>query len=841
MIVRVVLSLLPVLLLGEKQASVFHPSVARERAARNAARFEWAANERKQAIADAARWVAMTDEDLWREMFGPRITRSHFVWSSGHCPACRRPVPMYDWKIDAWARPWKVECPHCREHFPKNDFAAFHRSGLDEHGLFDPKLADRSLLFNQEHPNPSDPLHRFGVDDGEGYAEGDKRWRFIGAYLLQGQWDQRIEKGVRNLAKAYTVTGDKTYAHKAGVLLDRIADVWPSLDYASQGLVYERARYGGGVAGYVWYAITSAYTVMYLAKAYDDVFDGIRAGRGLTAFLGSKDPRKRSFASIQRNIEDGILRHVLDNPRQIRTNYPGAERTLAITRTVLEWPANRDRLRGELDVIVQKAVAVDGLSGEKGLAGYASIAPQSLAEILEEFSALDPELLPYLLERNPKLRETYRFHFDTWIDHRFYPHSGDSGSFARRSDRYAGLSFHGGVYGFLGRLARATSDPLYWQMAWIGNGQKLDGLPHDIFAEDPAAYAASVKSAVDRHGTWPKVTSIDKQEWKIAILRHRTAPDAAVFLDYDSIPEGPLKSHYHFDAMNIGLFAKGLDLLPEFGYPAVQFGDWHTPQALWHKKTAAHNTIIVDGQDQRGGPSRTVLWNGEGPVQVMRAASPSQSGGSAYERTLVMVETGPADFYVFDHFHVAGGKDHAKHTHTAFATAEPFGLRLSPEPAPYGPGVLMRGFQSDRGAAPGWGVDWKIEDRFGYLAPGREIRLRYTDLTRGAEAMVAESWTVESTAATKAEWIPTVIARRRADGPGDLASDFVGVMEPYERKPRIAKLTRRDDGSAREVRVEVRLSDGGRDVLTSGPESVTWERRDSAGRVVHSGRTGARI
>ena len=32
---------------------------------------------------------------------GSGLPRSWMVWSNGHCPACRKPVPMYDWQIDA--------------------------------------------------------------------------------------------------------------------------------------------------------------------------------------------------------------------------------------------------------------------------------------------------------------------------------------------------------------------------------------------------------------------------------------------------------------------------------------------------------------------------------------------------------------------------------------------------------------------------------------------------------------------------------------------------------------------------------------------------------------------
>ncbi len=188
--------------LADRKASVFMPSWLANRARANVARFPWAAEIRDGLVERARPWVEMSDEDLWDLMFGSTITRSWMVWSDGYCPACKEGVPMYNWEMDPLERPWKVRCPHCKMLFPTNDFSAFYRSGLDEKGVFDPKRADRSLLFNQEHPDPNDPLHRFGVDDGEGYVEGDKRWRFIGAYLIYGQWKQGILGGIRALADA---------------------------------------------------------------------------------------------------------------------------------------------------------------------------------------------------------------------------------------------------------------------------------------------------------------------------------------------------------------------------------------------------------------------------------------------------------------------------------------------------------------------------------------------------------------------------------------------------------------------------------------------------------------
>src|SRR5579863_4824803 len=229
-----------------KESGAFLSPELLARAKANIAKYPWAAEVRKQIVQAAQPWMKLTDDELWAMMYGPTISRSWFVWSNGYCPVCHKPVPTYSWVVDAFTHPWKVQCPHCKEFFPKNDFARFYHSGLDERGLFDPRRADRSLLFNTEHPDANDPLHNFCVDDGEGYVADGHRWRFIGDYLVWGQWKQLILAGITRLSAAYAVTDELVYAHKAGVLLDRVADLFPSFDFGQQGVMYE----GKGEAGY---------------------------------------------------------------------------------------------------------------------------------------------------------------------------------------------------------------------------------------------------------------------------------------------------------------------------------------------------------------------------------------------------------------------------------------------------------------------------------------------------------------------------------------------------------------------------------------------------------------
>jgi hypothetical protein len=808
-----------------KEASVFYPPALVAKAKANAAKYPWAAAIRQQ-VTDAARpWMRMSDDALWDMMFGNTISRSWMVWSDGYCPACKKSVPMYTWQMDALGHPWKVRCPHCKEYFPKNDFAKFHRSGLDAHGVFDPKRADRSLLFNTEHPDPNDPLHMFGVDDGEGYVAEGHRWRFIGAYLIYGQWKEAIYGGILRLAAAYTVTGDPAYAHRAGVLLDRVADLYPSFDFGQQGIVYERK----GDAGYVSTWHDACEETRAIALAYDQVFAALREDRELAAFLARKAKEhglsnpKTTWEDVRRNIEDGILRDALKNVGRIHSNYPRTEVAVATIKAVLGWPGNREEVFAVLDPMVEKATAVDGMTGEKGLTGYTSFDIEGLALLLAQFARLEPDFLKEMLARHPNLRQTYRFHIDTWCFQKYYPQVGDTGSFAAPVEQYAGVSFSKNpdlspsMFGFLWQLYELTGDPSYVQALYHANGDTVEGLPHDLFADDPAAFQRAAQAVIAREGAAPKVGSINLQQWHLALLRGgRGADSRALWLAYDA--GGP---HGHANGMNLGLFAKGLDLMPDFGYPPVQFGGWEAPRARWYTMTAAHNTVVVDGKQQNSAAGTTTLWADGKQFRALRVSGAALYGIKQYERTVAMCDLSDRDFYVLDIFRVVGGSDHAKFMHSHFGAVTTEGLSLQPA-EDYGFAAQMRNFRVDPAPQPGWSAGWQVVDRYKLLPPGSEVRLRYTDLTTGAQAGVCEGWiAIGGYNENEEVWIPRVMTRRRASA-GPLASTFVSVIEPYEKAPGIARLRRlpleTPDGTAfpnSNVAVEAQLADGRRDLFVT--------------------------
>ncbi|MBI2439819.1 MAG: heparinase II/III family protein [Lentisphaerae bacterium] len=613
---------------------------------RNVQRDPWCARMATLAIADAQPWLARADEELWSLMYGPTLTRSWNVWTSGHCPACKGPVPLYNWIINGLTQPWKVLCPHCQETFPKNDFYAFYQSGLDAQGVFSPALAKRELLFNAEHPDPADPLHRFCVDDGEGYVESGKRWRFIGTYLIYGQWKHLVLGGIRCLANAYAISGEKAYAHKAAVLLDRVADLYPSFDHIRQAWVHEIYRTEGYVS--TWHdaceetrQMALAYAVIRPALLHDQELADFLEGQRRAFSLARS---KATPADICRNIEDGLLRDPLQNPRKIYSNYPRREIALAVLHAALDWPGNRATVLRMADEMVARGTAVDGLTGEKGLAGYSAYVIQSLAQFLALLEMIEPGSLADLLRRHPALRQTWRFHLDTWcMDRQFYPRVGDTGWFCGKVTNYAGVVFRRGpdeslpegsatsvkstqpvcdvltpsMFSFLWRLSELTGDDYSHVLLQAGGGRTKD-LPYDFFHPDPEAFRRAFAARLPR--TPGEAGNVNKPIWNLAILRSgQGAREHAFWLHY-----GSGGTHGHTDPLNLGLFAKGLDLMPDLGYPPLQVAD--RERVHWYLQPAAHNTVVVDNAMRPGWGPRLQgacrLWADGHSVAAISAACP---------------------------------------------------------------------------------------------------------------------------------------------------------------------------------------------------------------------------
>ena len=807
--------------------------------ARNRERFDWAEDACRALVEAAAPFHAMDDHTLWNAMFGPNVPRSWMVLSYGDCPACGGEVPMYNWQIDALARPWKLACPHCGALFPTNDFEAFHRSGLNRHHEFDMRLADRSLLFNADHPDPDDPLHMFGVDDGHGFGLGANRYRFVGTYMIYGQWKKVVVAGIVALAAAYVVTGDASYAHKAGVLLDRVADLYPRFDFGKQAWLYEHR----GSAGYVstWHDACEEHREMALAYGY--IRPALQEDQSLADFVAGQAVRHqlrryvRSPADVCAHIEDNLLRDALRHKHRIHSNYPRREIALVTTLRTLGTPDDHAEADRIVDHTLERATAVDGVTGEKGLDGYSCYTIRGLADFLARENREKPGYLEDMLARHPSLGKTWRFFIDTWCIGRFYPRIGDTSSFAEQADVYCGVVFNDtptlkpSTWRFLWDLYKATGDVAYVQAAVHANGGTTDGLPHDLFCDNPQAVQAEAQAVIDEHGMTPSLTHVNFEQWHLAILRGGDGDDArATWLSYDTGG-----AHAHANALNLGLFGKGVDLLPDLGYPPVHFGGWNSERSHWYRNAASHQLVVVDGvlpswrhwREPIAG--KTTLWApGERASAVRADASATikptdePDADRRYERTVIDVTIDAADHYLVDVFRVRGGQRHTRFLLSGFSTLTMQGVTLH-DTADFGHGAQLRGFQRDDNPAPGWSADFALDDRDDI--PYRDIHLRLTEHTTSAFAGRCEAWIVKgSYDSIEQDWIPRVYAERTAEqhGPADgspLASTFVGVIDSFAGDARLSRSRRIALASDGHVAVEVDHVDGTRDlVIARDPE-----------------------
>ncbi len=159
-------------------------------ARRNIERYDWAKQQMKTVVAEADRYVELTDK-LWDYVTTQELPRAQMLTArfndSGYtdCLYCRKELETQygsrPFKRNAIAMPWKLQCPDCGRKFPSNDFGKFYELGIDEHANWDYELA-----LQKHH-------EMFVCADGENCScvapEGkhtDEAWRTYYGYGVRG-------------------------------------------------------------------------------------------------------------------------------------------------------------------------------------------------------------------------------------------------------------------------------------------------------------------------------------------------------------------------------------------------------------------------------------------------------------------------------------------------------------------------------------------------------------------------------------------------------------------------------------------------------------------------------
>jgi succinate dehydrogenase flavin-adding protein (antitoxin of CptAB toxin-antitoxin module) len=783
--------------------SPFGREVLIQRAIRNTEKFIWAREMRNRIVKNAERWMNLSDDELWGLMFGPKVLRSHFVKPYGGCPECGMEMikynkehpsypALYAWLYDPWNKPFKLSCPNpnCNAEFPKNDFKKYYDSGIDENGLFDLEKADRSLLYNEEHANPKDPAFLYGVDDGGQHGWND--WRFIAYYFRVARWKEQILGGIDKLSLAYSVTGDIQYAHKAAILLDRVADVYPEMNYFKQGTVYHIEP---SAQGYVEYSIDACKNVTTMAIAYGRILGAIQKDKTLVRFLSSQAKKygqknKDSIQDILYNIDNNIFRNALNNLNKTKTNPPQQELMKLYCQIVLARSGETCDIFDQISLFFKQWVKRPKKDRYKGLQEYAVSGVDHIGRLLYYMDRFSPKLFNNLIKNNIEILETFDFYIDLWCLNMSYPAEGDGGVLGMRAffegppqsftKRNIKTSTSQTLFPVYFRLYEITNDERYVQFIYELNGMSVKGLPKDIFADDMESIQNKIKKIINEKGRL-KPVSIDKKSYSMVLLQKGVKEKGvALWLDYDA--EG---MHRHLDGMNFGVFAKGLDIIADLGYPP-DMGYGSTITRDWYQLSISHNTVIVDRTTQKEGIGHVTLFKQLPNFGIIKAKGRSlYKQCEKYQRILALIEINE-DFYVIDLFVVKGGNEHLKSFHSTFGKLK-HNLEVKPSSEIFGEGHILNLHESVSDGEKTEFV-WEIYDKYGYLPEAKKVYLHYTELTHYDRVFIGDG---ELGPGREPKTIPYILfERKKRDKERTLNSVFASVIEAHEGERKVKNISK---------------------------------------------------
>lgn len=831
----------------------------------NVERFKWLRARRDGHVRAAERWLNTSDEQLWAMVPGQDLPRCIDVTMTrdsktrtqrrAGCLVCGDKIfryGNYPYRVDIWGHPWKIQCPSCKHWFPTNDFAKFYESALDEAGLFHRERGDRSLLFNAEHPDPADPKHKWGVDDGFGYrAPNGQEYRFI-AYYAWRLWNE-IERGMLHLALAYLYTGDRRYAHKAAVLLDRVADVYPDMDwapYAKMGWFHSDGGSGKGkIQGCIW----ECSDLRIFAQVYDIIKPALD-DPGLYTFLAEQARRyklpspKGSIDLFERNVEDRILRCGAEAviAGRIRGNEGMHQNALAWAAVALDREPDTSRYLdwifaadgGHVPRVILQQMDRDGV-GEEGGPGYALSWGVNLGHLANLLAAYRKYQRQDIYRDFPRFRNAFLAGVRMTVLDYTTPPIGDSS--ATGAIGKAGPSAQQILAAY-----RACGDPRLAVAAWIRAGRNPAAMYIDEIDADPQQWSKKVRQAVEQLGEDTLLGPDHMRGYGLVSLEvGRREHGTAAWMYY-----GQNYGHGHRDRLNFGIYSYGLDLAPDLGYP--EFATSWPKRNEWTTTTIAHNTVVVDERPQehsrigratlfkilpRSGLPRRHRPVSEASVPYLLQAAEVSSPEvykqvSQYRRLLVLVPLSESEGYVVDIFRVVGGKDHVYSFHGPPGAPTTEGLSLVPQgrgtyaglDVPFGParGKCPLGFSwlydvRRQERPPGaWTVDFPAAK--GYRNSDGSVHLTMHFCGELAEVALASGDPPQNKAGNPRR-LPYVLARRRGR---ELSSCFVAVFDPW-RESRHVKSVERVPVSGRNSRMAValriELADGGTDWLLSAPEA----------------------
>ena len=818
---------------------------------KNIETLDWAKEKAEKIVAAADIYLSRGVDELITHFLPQEIGRSYYVNQIIGCPNCGKELLRHKnghWDMDWEAHPWKVKCPHCGNLYPSNDFGAFHKSGLDEHGLFSYERADRSLLVNELYPDkPAD----YCVDDGQGWyldRSDPFNCRFLFIANLNG-WSIHSSEDMfaehltgvtafMTLAHAYLITDDKRYGWAAAQLYLRFSQLYPTMDISpylwEEGFSYSD---GGGGTGRILGCIHDAVWMYYLSQVYDILFPCIDDDfaayirENPVRYLGEPPKDGKTICSIIEN--DLLLTAFPDSKVDILHANPGyVQVALMQNARILQrddlfdlyadyiWnyveTVHNHQFWYDLDSLFTSEVNRDGMAGEVS-AGYNCGWLWGFMEVARLMRGSKYNLL-----EKPKFRQL-----------------GEMMAKYVSADRYTLPIGDSQCCGIPGILTHADAQIRFFQeYGFVESAQILvqnagDGQICTDWFEDCAEMDRQIREAVAKSGPFCSKSRCMSVYGLAAVESHPEGKDP----ESHALWFGKNWGHSHADTMNLHLYGFGIDMMPDFGTPS--FKDRNPLRFHWESNALSHNTAIIRqkapfgdeiAQDDSyfyhkntniidGAQIRHYLNNGK--VSLIDVEAPKLYN-EPYRRTVVSVDLDGKSRYLVDLFTVGGDNQYLSY-HAAGTETSAYGMNFTEQNGgtyagadiPYADEAYGRrwcdGFNylTDvrRADVDGIGaVDWKCFDNWKVWDRERDVHMKIHLLSGTDEAALCTGLPPQTKKDNPRKL--TYLILRHKNG----TAQFANILEPYEDAAFIAACDYKQDGDA--VTITVTHINGREDTIT---------------------------
>lgn len=727
--------------------------------------------------------LQQSDEELWQFIPPPDLPRALNVRFGFDCPIHAKEIfrvgGHYPWLISRDA-PFKVKCPVGGEVYPTNDFEAYYKAGRQ--GQLD--------------------THEPYVDDGFGWIdpEGNRYW-FVGYFVFWQRWRQDVIGGVSNLARLYLISGDRQAGHKAGVILARLAQIYPRMDYSTQA--YHNGKWPAAIPGKILDYIWEVGNTSTFATAFDDAYDAL-SEPALAEFCRTKGIENPT-EFIRVNLAEEGARAIMAGKLHSNMTHQGALTHLAkvldnddpgqglTTKEMLDWIMWGG---GEMGTLLYNGVTRDG-AGSENTPGYNGIWWSSFYDLADQLRPLG-----YDLWADRRLKKMSDYYIDVTVAGDYCPSTGDtSGIIAPQGKSWSESNFR--------RAFREYHD------------ERIAKVLIHMGADPKSLYPALSDEQAERlreQAADLGLRTRDLGGWGMAILEGGQGDERHATTMYYGSQGG---WHGHLDRLNIEYIARGVTFLPEMGYPA----HWGHKADTWTRGSPSHNIVMVNGEPQDGKPAGYLNTLADSPVFKLMDASAEvvyHDIVSQYRRTVAMVEAG-GDAYLLDVFRVRGGQEHDYLIHgLGDCTVQTRRIVLG-EPHP---GTLA-GDEVPFGTAPTEGPDNGYEylsaPRYaqpqgafsvGWVQPSGQALWFHALDGVAQQAVVADAEPELRPEAYKS--IQYLILRNTGE---NLSSTFAGVLEAVHDKRVVRSVRRLKPAEAPEGTVAVSVLLGDRkDTLVSNPQ-----------------------